>query len=40
MTFTRIVFEVDDCDDQDEALRIIRAGDVEPVEFSVEPDDD
>jgi hypothetical protein len=38
MSFTRVVFEVEDCDDQDEALERIRSGTVEPVEFSVEED--
>lgn len=39
MPMTRVVFEVEDCDLVDEAVERIRAGDIEPVEASVEEDD-
>jgi hypothetical protein len=39
MPFTRVVFEINDCDNIDEALDIIRGGTVEPVEHEVDEDD-
>lgn len=39
MPYTRVTFEVNDCDDQDEALERIRSGSEEPTEFSVEDDE-
>jgi len=39
MAFTRVVFEVNDCDDLDTAVERIRAGFEEPVDFAVEDDD-